>query len=330
MNKLKQSLIFLLFYTFLVSNSANAQIKPTVVITGGSDESFTQKLSKNLSTILLEANRICKGTGEIAEVKSYFTDIGFNDFEDILNTNKPYTLRKNYNLNLNEIVGKGLFEVRDIKVRINVEDGDINPNKYLVFTFNREGLVVNVRFSLPKHNYLEIIDDGATLKDTEQRKIIVEFLENFGSAYSKKDVEFLENVFSNDALIIVGSVTYRKPEFNDMAKTANIYPKKIVSYRQYNKFDYINKLRTYVFPSNKYINIKFDDIQINKHRKMENVFGIKLKQHWKAEKYEDEGFLFLTIYFWEEINPMILVRVWQDVDFTGDFDVSIYDFDIIE
>ncbi len=63
---------------------------------------------------------------------------------------------------------------------------------------------------------------------------------------------------------------------------------------------------------------------------MDNVYGIKLKQHWKTARYEDEGYLFLTIYFWEEINPLILVRVWQDVDFTGDFDVSIYDFDIIE
>lgn len=317
--------IFSVLFSLLI-----AQIKPTVVITGGYDESFTDKLSNNLSTILLESNRFSKGIGNIDSVKLYFTDIGFKDFEDILNTNKPYTLRKDYDLNLIELVGKGLYEVRGIKVRINVEGGDINPNKYMVFTFNRGGSVVNVRFSLPRHNYLEIIDEGTSLKDIEQRKIIVEFLENFGSAYSKKDVEFLENVFSNDALIIVGSVTYKKPEFNDMAKTTSIFSEKIVSYRQYTKFDYINKLRTFVFPSNKYINIKFDDIQINKHRTMDNVYGIKLKQHWKAERYEDKGYLFLTIYFWEEINPLILVRVWQDVDFTGDFDISIYDFDIIE
>jgi hypothetical protein len=320
----------IIFTNLLVLTTLFAQIKPVVLVTGGSDELFTKQLSENLSTILLEANRFSKDTGNISEIKSYFTDIGFKDFEDILSTNKPYTLRKDYNLNLNEIVGKGLFEVREIKVRINVENGGINPNKYLVFTFNRDGLVVNVRFSLPKHNYLELIDEGISIQDTDKRKIIVEFLENFGSAYSKKDVEFLENVFSNDALIIVGSVTYRKPEFNDMAKTTNIQSEKIVTYRQYNKTDYLNKLRTYVFPSNKYIDIKFDDIQINKHRKMDNVFGVKLKQHWKAEKYEDEGFLFLTICFWEEINPLILVRVWQDIDFSGDYDVSIYDFDIIE
>lgn len=319
-----------IFTNLLILTALFAQIKPTVIVTGGSDELFTKQLSENLSTILLEANRFSKGTGNIFEVKSYFTDIGFKDFEDILSTNKPYTLRKDYNLNLNEIVGKGLFEVREIKVRINVENGDINPNKYLVFTFNRNVLIVNVRFSLPKHNYLELIDEGISIQDTDKRKIIVEFLENFGSAYSKKDVEFLENVFSNDALIIVGSVTYRKPEFNDMAKTINIQSEKIVTYRQYNKIDYLNKLRTYVFPSNKYIDIKFEDIQINKHRKIDNVFGVKLKQHWKAEKYEDEGFLFLTIYFWEEINPLILVRVWQDIDFSGDYDISIYDFDIIE
>ena len=316
--------IFILFSLLI------AQIKPTVIITGGDNESFIDKLSNNLSAILLESNRISKGVGNIDSVKLYFTDIGFKDFTEILKTNRPYTLRKKYDLNMVELVGKGLFEIRGIKVRINVEDGDINPNKYMVYTFNREGLVVNVRFSLPRHNYLEILEEGTSEIENEQRKIIIEFLENFSSAYSKKDVEFLENVFSNDALIIVGSVTYKKPEFNDMAKTANIYPEKIVSYRQYNKFDYLNKLRTYVFPSNKYINITFDDIQINKHRTMDNVYGIKLKQHWKTARYEDEGYLFLTIYFWEEINPLILVRVWQDVDFTGDFDVSIYDFDIIE
>ncbi|MFC1527648.1 hypothetical protein ACFL5D_02755 [Candidatus Neomarinimicrobiota bacterium] len=315
---------------FVLLTFLSAQIKPTVVITGGNDEIFTNMLSENLSKVLLESNRVSKGIGNIDSVKNCFNEIGFKDFGEILASNKPYTLRKDYNLNMVELVGKNQYEVRGIKVRINVEDGDINPNKYMVFTFNKDGLITNVRFSLPSHDYLEILEEGTSEIENEQRKIIIEFLENFGSAYSKKDVEFLENVFSNDALIIVGSVTYKKPEFNDMAKTINLYPEKIVSYRQYNKFDYINKLRTYVFPSNKYINIQFDDIQINKHRTMENVYGIKLKQHWKAEKYEDEGYLFLTIYFWEKINPLILVRVWQDVDFTGDYDISIYDFDIIE
>ncbi|MBO8131723.1 MAG: hypothetical protein H0Z29_09450 [Candidatus Marinimicrobia bacterium] len=322
--------IFLTVSLLIITLTIYAQVKPDINIVAGTDPAFCQKLSKTLSRILLESNRVFKGAGNLESVRDYFTDEGFNNFKDIVEKTKPYTAKKRYNLNVIEVVTSGLFEVRGIKVHVDVGETEASPVQYLVFSFNKKGKIARVRYSIPAHNYQDILNEGIGDIDKARRQKILEFLEVFGTAYSRKDADFLEKIFSDDALIISGTVLYKKPEFNDLMTCANKPPEKIVQYRQYTKKQYIERLRKYIFPSNSYINLKFEDIKIIRHRKMDKVYGIKLKQHWKAEKYEDVGYLFLTVYFWKEDNPVILVRVWQDTAFQGDYDVSIYDFDIID
>lgn len=310
--------------------AAYSQIRPEVNVVAGTRPEFCQKLSEVLSKVLLESNRVFKGTGNLENIREHFTEQGFKIFQEIVRETKPYTARKRYNVNVIEIVSSGLFEVRGIKVNVDVGETEASPVQYLVFSFNREGKIVSVRYSIPAHNYEEILESGVDEVDRSRRQKILEFLEIFGTAYSRKDADFLEKIFSDDALIISGTVLHKKPEYNDLMTCSNQPSEKIIRYRQYTKKEYIERLRKYVFPSNSYINLKFEDIKIMRHRKMDKVYGVKLKQHWKAEKYEDVGYLFLTIYFWNENNPLILVRVWQDTDFQGDYDISIYDFDIIE
>ncbi len=306
-------------------------IKPTVVVIGGAQPEFRTKISSVLSEVLLASNRTFKKVGELDEVKSHFTDKGYGSFADLIKETRPYTAKKKYKVNIIKLVGRKVYEVRGIKVKVDTGDTNVSPIQYLVFTVDDKAKIVDVRYSLPKNNFHAIIDSGEDVVDQGRRQKILEFLETFGTAYSRKDADYLENIFSDEALIITGYVTYRKPEFNDlMSQEKNADTEKVVEYRQLTKEQYINKLRNYVFPSNSYIDIDFSDITLAHHRTMPNVYGIKLKQHWKTARYEDVGYLFLTIYFLENNDPLVLVRVWQDQDFVGDYDVSIYDFDIIE
>ncbi|HPC36713.1 MAG TPA: hypothetical protein P5268_09875 [Candidatus Marinimicrobia bacterium] len=316
--------------SFLFPIMALAQIKPTVTIVGGYEPAFNQKVGEILSAVLLETNRISRGIGQIEAVKQYFTPEGFQDFSTIVSKTHPYTSKKDYKLNVVRIGAKQLFEVRNIRVNVDVGETEANPTQYLVFSFNEKPLICGLRYSIPSHNYDEILSDGTSVSDSLCRQQVIEFLEVYATAYHRKDADFLEKIFSDDALIISGSVAYRKPEFNDLTSVASQPPEKVVYYRQFSKVEYINRLREYIFPSNKYINLKFEDIEVMHHRTQDKVYGVKLKQHWKAEKYEDVGYLFLTVYFLKPTEPLILVRVWQDIDFEGDYDVSIYDFDIVE
>lgn len=314
----------------LIPILALAQIKPTVTIVGGYEPAFNQKVGAILSAVLLETNRLAKNVGSIDAVSKYFTPEGFQNYREIVSKTKPYTAKKEYNLNVIRISAEKVFEVRNVRVNVDVGEIEASPIQYLVFTFNDQPLIKGVRYSIPAHNYEEILSAGNSVTDSLCRRKLIEFLEVFATAYHRKDADFLEKIFSDDALIISGSVAYLKPEFNDLFRVANQPSQKVVYYRQFSKREYIKRLREYIFPSNKYINLKFEDIQVMHHRTQEKVYGVKLKQYWKAEKYEDVGYLFLTVYFYQPTQPLILVRVWQDVDFEGEYDVSIYDFDIVE
>ncbi|NOZ08115.1 MAG: hypothetical protein GXO91_04445 [FCB group bacterium] len=318
-------------FLLLLLSSLAGQIKPTVVIRSGAAPEFCDQVSAVLSEVLLVSNRYHKNMGELSEAKSYFTTEGFAVFTDLVKNTRPYTAKKKYKVTISRLVGRDIYEVRGLKVKVDTGENDVSPVQYLVFALDEKAEIADVRYSLPKNNYREIIDSGEDVVDQERRQKILEFLETFGTAYSRKDADYLENIFSDDALIITGYVTYRKPEFNDlMSQEKNTETEKVVEYRQLTKEQYIKKLRNYVFPSNSYIDIDFSDISLTHHRTMENVYGIKLKQHWKTARYEDTGYLFLTVYFLANNDPLVLVRVWQDQDFMGDYDVSIYDFDIIE
>ena len=114
----------------------------------------------------------------------------------------------------------------------------------------------------------------------------------------------MENVFSDDALIVTGKVVKR--EHTDM-KPIN------VEYTTQGKQQYLAGLRR-VFRNNGYINVKFDDIEIVRHGAKPNYYGVTLKQGWFTKNYSDEGIVFIVWDFTDEFNPKIMVRTWQPME----------------
>lgn len=60
---------------------------------------------------------------------------------------------------------------------------------------------------------LEIMQGKLTETDARRRHTILNYCEHFRTAYTTKDLDFLKQVFSDKALIIVGNVI--KPVAND-------------------------------------------------------------------------------------------------------------------
>ena len=141
-----------------------------------------------------------------------------------------------------------------------------------------------------------------------RRAIILDFIENFRTAYNRKDTVLLKKVYSDDALIITGKVIQVKEQNGDLMQK-NFSKEKVV-YQKQTKTEYINKLKK-IFAANSYINIKFEDIEVVQHEKYSNYYGVTIKQYWNTTRYIDIGYLFLIIDFQEEANPIIHVRTWQ-------------------
>ena len=137
------------------------------------------------------------------------------------------------------------------------------------------------------------------------RLLLINFLENYKTAYALKRIDYIESIFADDALIITGSVL--KPN----KSLDNPYINNpIIKYNRYTKEQYINKLKR-SFASKEFINIRFEDNTVRKSGKGGEVYGVQIKQDYFSSNYGDTGYLFLLIDINIPDQPVIHVRTWQ-------------------
>ena len=159
--------------------------------------------------------------------------------------------------------------------------------------------------------------------DANRRHTILNYCEHFRTAYTTKDIDFLRQVFSDKALIIVGNVV--KPLANDNKCQAEAR----VTYAIHSKQDYISRLSK-VFAANQKIDVKFSGFHIMRHPTMDGIYGVTLRQHYKSDRYSDDGYLFLLWDFRDKSMPLIHVRTWQPISsINGNNEViSLQDFNL--
>lgn len=217
--------------------------------------------------------------------------------------------------NVLTLFGNRGFQMRDIPV--NVLDADMNNSfQDMVLSFDNEGHLTEVNMQLEKHNYNNVIVNGVKEEDLVRRQMILDFIEVFRTAYNRKDIGYLKQVYSDDALIITGTVLKKK----ERAKDDNLMLKGLGG-QQYqlvvqNKKEYIAKLQK-IFGRNSYINIKFEEVSVIQHPTRDKIYGVTLKQYWNTSTYSDIGWLFLMINFEDPMNPSIEVRTWQPNEYEG-------------
>lgn len=195
------------------------------------------------------------------------------------------------------------YQVRNIAIEMkpfdDSYDGDLNQE--VCINFDRDGKISDFNIAMGLHQYTKLMKEGEMINDIDRRMQILHWVEQFRNAYIQKDINFMENVFSDDALIITGKVVKRR--HTDM-KPIN------VEYTTQGKQQYLAGLRR-VFRNNSYINVKFDDITIVRHGAKPNYYGVTLKQGWNTKGYSDEGIVFIVWDFTDELHPQIHVRTWQ-------------------
>ncbi len=159
--------------------------------------------------------------------------------------------------------------------------------------------------------------------DDNSRVQIMQFLQNYQTAYALKRADYLESVFSDDALIIVGSKVKQTP---NLENRINLADKQMYNFVQKTKTEYMTDLRR-VFASAEFINLQLKDNEIIKAGK-EEIYGIQIRQLYASNNYADQGYLFLVVDLRNPDKPIIHVRTWQpdkDPEF-GLFDLSKFSF----
>jgi len=158
-----------------------------------------------------------------------------------------------------------------------------------------------------KHDYqLPFEEEKNAVTDFRHRQMVVDFINMYRNYYNTKDIDNIATVFSNDALIITGTV-YSTNGSEMQPSTTRI------KYKQQDKTNYINNLRKnlHIGDDTYKVNIQFDNINVVQHKVNKNVYGVRIWQRWNTTGYSDVGWLFLIIDFTDEDKPQIWVRTWQ-------------------
>jgi len=176
----------------------------------------------------------------------------------------------------------------------------------VVFYLDAKGKVCEVAFGLEKAAVDDIMNRGNW--SNEARQVMVHFLETYKTAYALKRLDYLNTIFSNEALIITGSIVKG-------TKQTEISPAKMkhVKYTRQTKAQYMENLKK-CFNSNEYINLHFADNIVRRSNSNDNIYGIQIKQDYYSSSYGDTGYLFLLIDFKKPETPIIHVRTWQPDD----------------
>lgn len=201
----------------------------------------------------------------------------------------------------------GKMELRNINLYIKEADS-LERNQEGVILFTKTGIIENFYLTIEKAQWKKVMEEGNGVTDLRRREIILNIVENFRTAYNRKDLDFLQKIFSEDALIIVGNVIKVKPINKDLTNV-NVPQEKVI-YSKLKKTEYLTSLKEN-FKKNKYINIKFEEVEVAQHKKYTDYYGITVKQFYNSSNYNDIGYVFILIDFSNEELPLIHVRTWQ-------------------
>ena len=283
---------------------ASAANEVKFYISDGINSATTKKhIEANVSALLSELNAAQDADRMVDYKKIGITDEAKQQI-DMLWMNVHFACEEN------EIVERGIttangLQVRNIPLTLKPMAGEKVDENYqeAVINFDEGGKIVSFFFTIGMNMYSKVIQNSNEISDVRRRMAILDYVEHFRTAYNMKDMPFLQQVFSDDALIITGSVV--KVQKSDIYPTGNK-----ISYKKQNKQQYLANLAN-AFKAAKYIRVNFDDIKVVAHPTKDNVYGVTLHQEWNTNRYSDEGTVFMIWDFTNENEPKIHVRTWQ-------------------
>lgn len=275
------------------------------IIEGLSDQSLKATMETNVNAMMMAMNTAANQNAKTVKLnKDNFTSEAIKDIELMWKSSAIFCPPVN-------IMSRCLktsygYQVRGIPVDLKEAD-EKEKRQELAIDFLPNGKISNVSIAIEMHRYDQIMAEKESDIDYARRQIIVDFVENFRTAYNRRDMKLLTSVFSDKALIITGKVISEKPNSDMDRLTLN--NNKVIYIKQ-TKQEYLQNLSN-VFKITKFINVKFDDIEVVQHPKYDDIYGVTLKQYWHTDRYRDEGYLFLMIDFRDADKPLIQVRTWQ-------------------
>lgn len=301
---------------FLLGLSNAKAVTVTLTVDEGTEvPASLNTASQNLGMVLTEINRAQRAKSILTTKNFRMNDFALKSLVRLWEVT-PFYCDDEEVVERCWIFKDGTMMVSHIPLIITPEEEDFGVGNYqeAVVEFDAKGNITDFRLALDGH-MSESMERCGSVVDKEKQMIILQYIERFRTAYNQKDIDFINQIFSDDALIITGKVvTVRNDgDFGGFSQK--------VEYTKQSKEQYILNLRR-AFARNKWIDVKFSEIGdngeiggcagITRSRVDDTMYGVRLRQEWRSSSYSDEGYLFLLWEFPEDGgNPIIHVRTWQ-------------------
>jgi hypothetical protein len=221
--------------------------------------------------------------------------------------NHPKPLSNTVKAKINKT--KSGYELRKIRMLHSYPSIHKQSTEYLVLDFNDKGNLIDVNTSITENLYQTFVKQSKFGKDWNKRQQIIKFVEKYRTAYLTRDIETVDLMFAEDALILVGRKIKRKKLPENAVQFHKLGNEPDYEYIKLTKENYIKRQRK-VFNAQKDIFLDFSSFDIVKKNNAKNVYGVEMRQSYASTTYSDEGYLFLLIDF-SERDPLIYVRAWQ-------------------
>lgn len=252
-----------------------------------------------LAKMLLIENAL--RSGNIAAARECFSKEGYNMLDTLSRYGRMTVIGKpDYKF----LHYKDEVLCRSITVQFDFRN-TVGFSQDLVFRFDTINKVVtSMAFRLSDQAEADII--SKTKWPEESRLILVNFLEDYQTAYALKRHKYLESIYSDDALIIVGRIV-KKTEIPDRMTLK--LTKEEAELTKYDKDTYMKNLAM-CFKNNEYIRLRFTETDFTKANNTKDVYGVRVRQEYFSSSYGDVGYLFLLVDLRGAL-PLIHVRAWQ-------------------
>lgn len=234
------------------------------------------------------------------DVRSLCSENGWKWFEKLIKYGNAKIIERN-ELQLTAFANGYL--VRGIKAAFSFKRNNKTFVEDLVF-YIKDDQIEGINFGLEQSALEDIMRHS--MWDAQSRLVLVNFLENYKTAYALERLDYLNAVFSDDALIIVGN---KLPQ----PKVAEITAVDQESYEhnKLTKSQYMQQLER-VFAKQEYVNIQFEDAAVKKTNRTSERYEIIIKQNYYSATYADKGYLYLLADISNPELPIIHVRVWDE------------------
>lgn len=242
-------------------------------------------------------------------IKELFTDEGYSMFESLIHYGNARILGKATRDTYGFYPMKDRTVCRSIPMQFSFEGGKRKFTEDVTFTFNSDGLIESLAFGLGSVARKDIFSMQGEAWSDYMKMVVVTFLENYRTAFALKRLDFIETMFDDDAVIIVGHVV-KKAEKRRVGDAEIIENKEHVTYARKSKTEYLAQLKR-CFASNQFVNIRFANTEVGAVDVGEDTYGIQLRQEYFSSSYGDVGYLYLMVDFLNPDEPIIKVRTWQ-------------------